>query len=120
MIESGSSSQYAYSRSLFVHHLRTRRSYTIASTCAMIGGDDCASTGSATAPAAFVTPKGRAVALVFRAGVASVTAFNTLGTARVLDSGPAAAIAAMSLTLTDNVASWVNAGVPRTASIAPG
>lgn len=119
MIESGSSSQYAFSRSLYVHHLRTRRSYAIASTCAMIGGDDCASAGSATAPAAFVTPRGRAVALVFRGGVATVTAFNTLGTPRVLDSGPSDAIAPTSLTLRGNLASWVNAGIARNASIAP-
>ena len=120
MIESGSSSQYAYSRSLYVHHLRTRRSYAIARTCEMLGGDDCASAGSSVATAAFVTPKGRAVALVARAGVATVTAFNTLGTARALDSGPLPAIEPASLALTGNLASWVNAGVARSALIAPG
>ncbi len=73
-----------------------------------------------TAPAAFITAKGRAVALVQRGGVAIVTAFNTLGVARALDSGSPDAILAPSLTLTGNLASWVNAGVARSASITPG
>jgi hypothetical protein len=120
LVETSSSSQYAYSRSLTVHHLHTGRAYGIAGTCSMIGGDDCSSRGSAVAPVAFVTAKGRALALVVRAGVATVTAFNTLGTARALDSGPPAAIPSASLLLTGNLASWTNAGVARSASIAPG
>jgi len=119
MVEASSSSQYAYSVSLSVHHLRARTSYGIAGTCSMIGGDDCASGGSATVPAAFVNDKGRAVALVVRGGLATVTAFNTLGKPRVLDSGPPSAIAPASLTLTGNLASWVNAGSARIARIAP-
>ncbi|MEY2515530.1 MAG: hypothetical protein QOJ89_2888 [bacterium] len=120
LVETTSSSQYAYSQSLSVYHLRTGRSYRVAGTCSMIGGDDCASGGSSTAPAAFVTAKGRAVALVVRAGVAAVTAFNTLGTPRVLDSGPPAAIAPESLRLDAGFASWTNAGIARSAPIAPG
>ena len=119
LVETSSSSQYAYSRSLTVHHLRTGRSYGVAGTCAMIGGDDCSSGGSSVAPAAFVTAKGRAVALVLRGGVATVTAYTTLGTPRVLDSGPPAAITPESLRLAGGFASWTNAGVARSAPIAP-
>ncbi len=119
MIESTSSSQYAYSRSLYVHHLRTRRTYAVARLCQMIGGQDCATPSSATAGAAFVTPKGRAVAIVQRPGDTTVTAFNTLGTPRVLDSSAGDAIAPMSLGLAGNLATWTNAGVARSASIAP-
>jgi hypothetical protein len=120
LVESSSSSQYAFSRSLTVHHLRTGRVYRVATDCSMIGGDDCASAGSASAPAAFVTAKGRAVAFVLRGGVSTVTAFNTLGTPRTLDSAAPGAIAADSLRLTGDLASWTNAGIARSASIAPG
>jgi hypothetical protein len=119
MVEASSSSQYAYSSSLTVHHLRTGRSYGIAGTCAMIGGDDCSSGGSSVAPAAFVSAKGRAVALVLRGGVATVTAFNSLGTRRTLDGGPAPAIAPESLRLDGGWASWTNAGVAHSAPLAP-
>jgi hypothetical protein len=120
LVETTSSSQYAYSQSLSVHHLRTGRVYGVAGTCSMIGGDDCSSGGSSSAPAAFVTAKGRAVALVLRGGVATVTAFNTLGTPRTLDSAPPAAIAAESLRLDGGFAAWTNAGIARSAPIAPG
>ena len=120
MVETTSSSQYAYSRWLTVHHLRSGRSYGVAGTCSMIGGDDCSSGGSSVAPAAFVSAKGRAVAVVLRGGVATVTAFNTLGTARALDSGPSAAIAPESLRLDGGWVSWTNAGVARSAPLAPG
>lgn len=119
LVEAVSSSQYAYSRSLYVRHLRTRRVYPIATACSMIGGDDCTSAGSASAPAAIVTPQGRAAALVLRGGVATVTAFDTNGTPRPLDSGPPDAIAAASLMLSGDLASWVNAGVARSALITP-
>ena len=84
------------------------------------GGERALALGGVIGPAAFITAKGRAVALVQRGGVAIVTAFNTLGVARALDSGSPDAILAPSLTLTGNLASWVNAGVARSASITPG
>jgi len=114
------SSQYASTRSLTVHHLRTGRAYRVTSQCSMIGGEDCAPGGSGSSAAAFVTEKGRAVALIQRGGAATVTAFNTLGTPRALEHAPPAAIPAESLHLAGNLAVWTTAGVPRSASIVPG
>ena len=120
LIEYSESSQYRYSNSLAVYHLRTRRAYAIAGLCEGIAGDDCSSGTASRAPAAFVTPKGRAVAVVVRGAVATVTAFNTRGTPRALDSAAGTAIDPASLRLDGNVASWTNAGVAHSASIVPG
>jgi hypothetical protein len=117
MVESVSSSQYAYARSLTVHHLRTGRAYRVAGQCTMIGGEDCTGGVAASAAAAFVSGQGRAVAVLMRDGVATVTAFNTLGTPRTLDSGPAASLDPQSLRLDGDLASWTNAGAPRSASL---
>ena len=117
LVATTSSSQYASSETLTVHDLRSRRSYTIAARCAMIGGDDCATGASTTAAAAFVMRAGRAVALVFRAATATVSAFSSLGRSRPLDVAAPPDIPPESLRLTGNLAAWTNAGVARRASI---
>jgi hypothetical protein len=121
LIAAGGGNQYMSGTSLTVHDIRSGRSYSIAYSCGETGGGDCASGGSSESPVAYVTGAGRAVAFVFRYGTAttSVTAFNTLGTPRVLDSGPTADFMAPSLSLAGNVATWSHAGEIRSASIAP-
>ncbi|MEA2194517.1 MAG: hypothetical protein QOG42_951 [Solirubrobacteraceae bacterium] len=117
VIETTSSSQYAYTRALTVHDLRSRTAYTVARSCAMTGGGDCGIGGDSSAPAVLLTRAGRALALVLHGGRATVTAFSTLGHARPLDVGAPADIPPESLTLSGNLASWTNAGVPHSASL---
>lgn len=110
------SSQYAYSTSLSVHDLRSGRAYTIAGDCTDIGGYPCGA--QTVAPAAFVTLGGRAVAVVYGAGTASVMAFAPSGASRVLDSAPGTEpIPPASLRLTGNLAAWTNAGVAHSADL---
>jgi hypothetical protein len=117
VVEATSSSQYAYTSALTVHDLRSRAAYTVARTCAMTGGGDCGIGGDSAAPALLLTRAGRALALVLQGGQATVTAFSTLGHARPLDVGAPADIPPESLTLSGNLASWTNAGVPHSASL---
>jgi hypothetical protein len=112
LYETSSDSQYQSESTLSVHDIAGNRGYTITSGCQ---GQICENPG-ASAPAAFVTGAGRAVAIISGTDGATVTAYSTLGTARVLDSGPAIA----GLALAGNVATWTNAGVPRSARLTAG
>jgi len=107
-----------------VADLRSGRSYLIAQRCAVKAAFACDEASVASVAAAFVTAGGRSVALVvddgWGASASAVLAFGTDGTSRVLDTGAIDAIAAASLRLTGNVASWTNAGVPRSATLTAG
>jgi len=124
LVETSSMNDEASSTATEVHDLRSGRSFTIGQRCTVKAAFPCSIDSVDSVAAAFATPAGRAVAVVVDDGWgttgASVLAFTTLGTRRVLDSGDAGAIVPASLRLIGNLAFWTNAGAPRSASLTAG
>jgi hypothetical protein len=120
--------QYAYNESASVWDLGSGRSYTIARLCSQTGGGDCATGGSTTASAAFLTTGGRAVAAILPApdahpsptGPVTIAGFAPGGARRDLDGGSLAEIPPPSLALRGNLASWTHDGAPRSADLTSG
>ena len=124
LLDSSYNSQYAYWKSTYVADVHNGRTYGVAYQCFDIGNSDCSSGGSTSAPAAFVTKLGRAVAAISPvtgapgpAGPTTITAFDPLGRHHDLDTGPTADLPSASLQLVGLTAYWTHAGAPRLADI---
>jgi len=118
LLGSSSGSQYGSETSVSVVSIRSGRRYLVARSCSRLGQGPCR--GNATAPTAFVTARGRAVAALVAETSATTTiaAFSPRGIRTELDFGPSAQLPASSLRLSGTTASWTHSGEVRTATLA--
>ena len=108
--------QYGRSEHTFVSDLRSGRGYRLAFLQSPLGSP--AGSGE-TAPAAFVTKRGRSVAALRSVdGTLTIASFDPAGGRSDLDSGPQAQIPSESLALRGTIATWTHDGAPRRADIA--
>jgi hypothetical protein len=108
-------SQYGQSENVLVADVRTGRNYRVAFYDSPLGSP---TDYGETAPAAFVTKGGRAVAALLGVdGTVTIATFDPSGNQTDLDSGPLAQIPWASLTLDGTTATWTHGGAARSVDI---
>ncbi len=120
--QSGSEGGYQSVTTTSVWNLAGGRSYTVARRC--YGKDvPCGGDGAFSAPVAYVTSAGRAVAALGRlpagpqASLVDIASFAPDGTRSDLDVGHFSILPSRSLALNGDIATWTNAGRQRSADI---